>query len=100
MNKGISYDEVESDPELGGKRRELVENKAAQLATAKMINYDRDKATFSITDLGRIAAKYYIRTKTVEIFNEFFRSNMKEADVLGLLSKSTEVSKNPLVNSY
>ena len=89
---GIDYDEILSDPQLGGKRRQFVESKAKQLASARMIVFNSDTSTFSITDLGRIAAKFYIRTKTVEIFNEFFKPNMKEADLLGLLSKSTEVA--------
>lgn len=59
-----------------------------------MIVFDRERETFTITDLGRIAAKYYIRAQTVVIFNEFFRAKMSEADVLHLLCKSTEVSRS------
>lgn len=57
-----------------------------------MINYDTDAGTFIITDLGRIAAKYYIRYKSMEIFNEEFKAKMGEADVLHMLCRSTEVS--------
>ncbi len=56
-----------------------------------MINYDKDRGTFVITDLGRIAAKYYIRVRTIEIVNETFQPKMGEADVLGMLCKCTEV---------
>lgn len=87
---GISYDEIIDDPQLGHKRSELVQSKATQLASARMILYDRDKKTFTITDLGRIAAKYYIRSETVMVFNETFRARMSEADVLHMLCKSTE----------
>ncbi|EJD01188.1 Sec63-domain-containing protein [Fomitiporia mediterranea MF3/22] len=87
---GITYEEVIDDPQLGRKRRELVQRKATQLAEARMIVFDKERETFASTDLGRIAAKYYIRAQTVVIFNETFRPKMSEADVLYMLCKSTE----------
>jgi antiviral helicase SLH1 len=54
--------------------------------------FDQTSGSFTITDLGRIAAKYYIRHSSIEIFNKEFRPKMTEADVLGMLSMSTEVS--------
>ena len=57
-----------------------------------MIAFEPDTGNFIITDLGRIAAKYYIRYKSIEIFNEVFKPKMTEADVLGMLCRSTEVS--------
>ncbi|KAL5530172.1 MUG81 [Sanghuangporus sanghuang] len=87
---GITYEEVIADPQLGRKRRDLVQSKATQLAEARMIVYDKEHDTFSSTDLGRIAAKYYIRAQTIVIFNESFRPKMSEADVLHMLCKSTE----------
>jgi antiviral helicase SLH1 len=80
------------DPQLGGKRNELITTAAQKLAFNKMITYDSQQGQFQITDLGRIAAKYYIRHTSVEIFNKEFRPKMSEADVLALLSQSTEVS--------
>ena len=56
-----------------------------------MIVYDSTQNTFSITDLGRIAARYYIRYESIEVFNKEFKPRMSEADVLGMLSLSTEV---------
>lgn len=88
----MARDEVVSDPSLGAKRNSLVKEAAKQLMKARMINYDEITGAFTITDLGRIAAKYYIRHASIEIFNEKFRPKMSEADVLGMLSMSTEVS--------
>jgi antiviral helicase SLH1 len=62
-----------------------------KLAEARMIAFDSHSGAFTITDLGRIAAKYYIRHGSIEIFNKEFRPRMTEADVLAILSKSTEV---------
>lgn len=56
-----------------------------------MIVFDRQRGTFMTTSLGRIAAKYYIRHASIEIFNEKFHPTMSEADVLLMLSKSAEV---------
>ncbi len=61
-----------------------------------MIAFDRHAKTFTITDLGRIAAKYYIRYKSIEVFNEKMKPKMTEADVLSMLCKSTEVRGLPV----
>ncbi|KAF9469005.1 Sec63 Brl domain-containing protein [Collybia nuda] len=87
---GIDRQATIDDPQLGSKRNELITAAAEKLATARMITFDRPAGTFTATDLGRIAAKYYIRYASVEIFNEKFRPKMSEADVLRMLSMSTE----------
>jgi antiviral helicase SLH1 len=56
-----------------------------------MISFDQKTGAFSITDLGRIAARYYIRHASIEVFNKHFRPRLTEADVLAVLSMSTEV---------
>ncbi|KAI9056561.1 Sec63-domain-containing protein [Trametes sanguinea] len=87
---GLGWDEVADDPHLGAKRNQLITAAALQLAEARMIAFDRQTGSLVCTDLGRIAAKYYIRHKSIEIFNEKFRPKMSEADVLSMLSMSTE----------
>ncbi|KAF8812579.1 Sec63-domain-containing protein [Phlegmacium glaucopus] len=87
---GIARDSVVDDPQLGGKRKELVNLAAQKLAETKMITFENQHGRFNITDLGRIAAKYYIRHSSMEIFTQEFRPKMSEADVLGMLCKSTE----------
>lgn len=89
---GISREATGDDPQLGNKRNELVTIAAQKLADTRMIIFDRQSGAFTITDLGRIAAKYYIRYTSIEIFNKEFRPKMTEADVLAMLSMSTEVS--------
>ena len=89
---GMGWDEVKNDPQLYAKRRQLITAAASQLAEARMIAFERATGNLFITDLGRIAAKYYVRHKSVEIFIQQFRPKMSEADVLGMLSESTEAS--------
>ncbi|BEI88967.1 uncharacterized protein CcaverHIS019_0203290 [Cutaneotrichosporon cavernicola] len=87
---GMSHNEPRDDPQLGNKRSELVTQAARQLTLAKMIRFDELSNSFTITDLGRIAARYYLRHQTVEVFNKEFKSNMKNADIFGMLSQATE----------
>jgi len=91
--KGLSRESLLDDPQLGGKRMELVSSAAQQLVSARMIAYDVQNGRFQVTDLGRIAARYYIRYKSIEIFNKLFRPQMSEADILNMMSKSTEVEE-------
>ncbi|KAI0774394.1 Sec63-domain-containing protein [Fomes fomentarius] len=90
LQYGMGWEEAADDPQLGAKRSQLITSAALQLAEARMIAFDRNTGSLVITDLGRIAAKYYIRHKSIEIFNDKFRPKMSEADVLDLLSHSTE----------
>jgi antiviral helicase SLH1 len=85
------WDDVAKDPRLGAKRNQLVLNAANRLVAAQMVNLNRMSGALQITDLGRIAAKYYIRLASIEVFNQRFRPRMSEADVLVMLSHSTEV---------
>ncbi|KAM6495763.1 Sec63 Brl domain containing protein [Amanita muscaria] len=78
------------DGDLAKRRHELVIAAARQLSESHMIVYDEQSETFRSTDLGRIAARYYIRHSSIKVFNETFKPIMSEADVLAMLSKSTE----------
>ncbi|EJU06494.1 Sec63-domain-containing protein [Dacryopinax primogenitus] len=90
MVYGMSHEEPAEDPQLGNRRNLLVTSAARKLADARMIQFHEATGVFTITDLGRIAAKYYIRYNSIEIFNKEFRPVMSEADVLAMLSMSTE----------
>ncbi|KIY46613.1 Sec63-domain-containing protein [Fistulina hepatica ATCC 64428] len=90
---GIPYEELADDPQLGSKRHQLITASAEKLADACMIIFDRRSGKLAVTDLGRIAARYYIRHASIEIFNQTMRPKMSEADVLAMLSMSTEFAQ-------
>lgn len=90
MAYGMSHDEVVDDPHLGSKRLALITGAAKRLLLCKMLDFDEATGKMTITDLGRIAARYYIPWRTIEIFNERLRAKMTEADVLNVLSKATD----------
>jgi antiviral helicase SLH1 len=92
VSTGISRDTSADDPQLGNKRNELVSIAARKLAQAHMIVFNPSDGSLTSNDLGRIAAKYYIRRTSIELFNKEFRPKMTEADVLAMLSMSMEVS--------
>ncbi|KAF9646774.1 Sec63-domain-containing protein [Thelephora ganbajun] len=91
MAYGMLRDDVAEDPRLGAKRNQLVTNAVRRLVEARMVNWNRSTGALQTTDLGGIAAKYYIRLASIEVFNQRFRPRMSEADVLKMLSYSTEV---------
>jgi antiviral helicase SLH1 len=76
---------------LGNKRNELAIIAARRLADLQMIAFDTRNGSLATKDLGRIAAKYYIKHSSVEIFNQEMKPKMSHADVLAMLSMSTEV---------
>ncbi|KAF8558857.1 Sec63-domain-containing protein [Imleria badia] len=90
MQYGISREMLIADPALHRRRAELIELSARKLANLSMIDFNVDGNTFTIKDVGRIAAKYYIRHRSIEVFWTLFRPQMTEADILAMLSKSTE----------
>ena len=90
-HSGMLWDDVANDPRLGVKRNQLVTNAVRRLVEARMVNWNGSTGALRATDLGRIAAKYYIRLASIEIFNQRFKPRMSEADVLTMLSHSTEV---------
>lgn len=87
---GLSSIDLFNDPALGTRRRELIESAAKVLTRNGMIQYDDTIGTLVSNELGQIASRYYLRSASVAVFNSLFRPTMTEADLLGLLAKSTE----------
>ena len=90
------HDVAKEDPHLKKKRYELMLAKARQLVNARMILYDEDNGTLASAELGRIAAKYYVKSASVEKYNGLFRHGMEEAEVFAMFSESAEVSERRL----
>lgn len=87
---GMTHDDPVNDPDLTERRHTLIRLAGQKLGAAGMVRYDTSKETFVITDIGRIAAKYYVRHASIEVYQKEFRPNMTEADAMRLLSLSTE----------
>lgn len=87
---GMSHDEVGDDPQIGAKRLALINTATKTLVSCNMLDIEQSSGKLTLTELGRIAARYYIPWRTIEIFNEKLRPRMTEADVLHVLSLATD----------
>ncbi|CAG8452307.1 15922_t:CDS:10, partial [Dentiscutata erythropus] len=87
---GMDHTEPYEDPELGKKRRMLIESAAKELHKNEMITFNTESEYLSSRDIGRIASNYYISYKNIEIFNRLLKEHMLEADILSMISKSSE----------
>ncbi|KAI9341779.1 Sec63 Brl domain-containing protein [Zopfochytrium polystomum] len=90
FNYGLDWKVIEEDPNLGKRLGELVKIAARALHKAQMIVFDERTNYLTAKDLGRTASSFYIRTASIEIFNEMMRAQMTEADVLSMVSMSSE----------
>eukprot|EP00736_Rhodelphis_marinus_P006135 Rmarinus@m.26158 len=87
---GIKYEELLDDPHLGKRRLKLITEAARKLAKCRMLRFQETTGTLQSVDMGRIASNFYIRSDTIEEFNEHLDSAMLPDEVLGVLSKSHE----------
>jgi len=87
----MRHEDPVNDPDLTERRHSMITLAGRKLAAAGMVQFNEAKSTFAITDIGRVAAKYYIRHASIEVFQKEFRPKMTEADALALLAMSTEV---------
>ncbi|KAJ1555242.1 hypothetical protein HK405_002907, partial [Cladochytrium tenue] len=87
---GLDWKVLEDDPNLGKRLGELVKIAARTLHKAQMIVFDDKTNYLTPKDLGRTASSFYIRSASIEIFNEMMRPQMTEADVFSMVSMSSE----------
>lgn len=87
---GLNYCDVEEDPTLDTKRRQLIHTSAMALDKARMIRYNERTGDLNITDLGRTASHFYIKYDTVEVFNEMLKPVMNESEVLNMMANAHE----------
>ncbi|KAG0348201.1 hypothetical protein BG004_005744 [Podila humilis] len=87
---GMDHSEPAEDPLLGKKRRDIIVAAAKNLHKAQMIIYDEKTGYLTPKDLGRIASNYYVSFNSVNTYNSLMKPRMTEADVLAMVSRSTE----------
>ncbi|SCV02462.1 LAME_0H01068g1_1 [Lachancea meyersii CBS 8951] len=87
---GINWDELKEDPQLYERRRKMIITAAKRLHTLQMIVFDEVSLNFIPKDLGRISSDFYLLNESVEIFNSLCNPSATEADVLSMISMSSE----------
>ena len=77
---GASDAELAADPLLEQRRIDLVHSAATTLDKCALIKYERKSGQFQPTDLGRVAAYYYVSHTTVAIYNDCLLYTSDAAD--------------------
>ncbi|CAI5739448.1 unnamed protein product [Hyaloperonospora brassicae] len=89
---GMKLDDVNEDPMLTVRRRQLLMDAAEKLAACRMIKILREKVqlgsgqeskiAFAVTSMGRVASHFYIQHTSIETFNDILddKSGQKESD--------------------
>jgi activating signal cointegrator complex subunit 3 len=92
MKWGITEFALRADPSLKDKRRELILAVASRLNEAKLIRVDASD-NFQSTDLGRVAARFYVDWETSQLFLSRLRSSMMDAEILELFGLAKEFTQ-------
>eukprot|EP00124_Ichthyophonus_hoferi_P006273 Ihof_evm1s1374 gene=Ihof_evmTU1s1374 len=87
---GMKLDQLEHDPTLESYRREIIESAARKLDSCKMVRFIERSGYLSCTDIGRTASHFYLNYQSIEMYNETFRENMSEADILAMVCQFSE----------
>lgn len=87
---GIDWKELQDDPLLMQRRRNLVVITARRLHLLQMIVFDEEAEAFTAKDLGRIALDFYLLNTLVEVFNLMMTPTATEADVLAMIAMLAE----------
>ena len=90
MTYGIDWTEIQNDPQLVQRRRDLVIQAARTLQKSQMIIFNETTEELKAKDVGRIASQYYVLQTSIEIFNTMMRPHNTEADILKMISMSGE----------
>ncbi|PKI83976.1 RNA helicase [Malassezia vespertilionis] len=87
---GISLQDLAADPTLATRRAYWISNAAKVLTKHGMVVHDTTSGRLYPTNIGRIASRYYIGHRTVEVFQQRLRNNLREADALDLMSRAVD----------
>ena len=90
LNYGITWRELEVDPDLGRYRRKLLEDAARNLDRCRMIRFEERSGVLASTDLGRTASNFYIDHETVQTFNEHLNEHIDEPGLLAVVCQAHE----------
>jgi len=86
---GITNEDFQNDPTLEKKRRELVNDAAQKLNSARLIRIDNNK-NYNATDLGRVAARFYVDWETAAAFSNGTMKGMNDQRILKLFGEAQE----------
>ena len=96
---GLDAHDLLSDPALLQRRKHWIMHAANILVQHGMATMDAQTGALHPTNVGRIASRYYLSYKTIEIFHERLRNGLREADALDLMSRASDFAQVALRES-
>lgn len=90
---GVSPAEAAEDELLEGRRADLVHAAAAVLDRAGLVRYARKTGGLQPTELGRVAAHYYVSHESVSLYNEYLKPSLTDIELFRLFSLSKEFAQ-------
>ncbi|KAJ1627390.1 Sec63 Brl domain-containing protein [Pavlovales sp. CCMP2436] len=87
---GISAEEAAGDELLEARRNDLIHSAATVLDRAGLVRYVRKTGAIQSTDLGRVAAHYYVSHETISLYNEYLKPTLTDIELFRLFSLSKE----------
>jgi activating signal cointegrator complex subunit 3 len=90
MHYGVAYHELQGDPRLQTRCRELIEISVKELAKAKMLRFNFETTNMNTTDTGIVASHFYVKYASLELYNELVHPAMSEADCFEVVARSSE----------
>ena len=82
--------EYAGDTALEQKRADLAHSALVLLAQHRLVDYDPQTGKTAATELGRIAANFYISYTTAAAYHSALRPWMSEIDLLGVFARADE----------
>ncbi|EEQ38863.1 hypothetical protein CLUG_02989 [Clavispora lusitaniae ATCC 42720] len=82
--------EYAGDTALERKRADLAHSALVLLAQHRLVDYDPQTGKTAATELGRIAANFYISYTTAAAYHSALRPWMSEIDLLGVFARADE----------
>uniref|UniRef100_T1JH32 U5 small nuclear ribonucleoprotein 200 kDa helicase n=1 Tax=Strigamia maritima TaxID=126957 RepID=T1JH32_STRMM len=87
---GISHDDAKEDPEREQRCANLIHTAAVQLDKNNLMKYDKKTGHFQVTELGRIASRYYCTNETMATYNQLLKPTLSEIELFRVFSLSSE----------
>jgi pre-mRNA-splicing helicase BRR2 len=87
---GVPPSALEDDPQLEGRRADLVHTAAVVLDAAGLLKYDRRSGALAVTELGRIASHYYVTHGTMAAFHEHMKPHHGDIELCRLFTMAEE----------
>ena len=93
---GLTQENLKQDPFLVQRRTDLIHSAAILIDKAGLIRYDKRTGAMVSTPIGKVASHYYIKYKSMGVYNKELKPTMGMIDIFRLFSLSNEFVLIPI----